>query len=93
MSNIMKDDQVKKWELTRAKGPLHFVLVRGVLLWGLPMFIFVAFVNKPFVDGLTSHTAVAHYVIWPTAGGLYGLLIWFLSERIYKKHISVRKNI
>jgi len=88
----MKDDQVKKWELTRVKGPLHFVLFRGVLLWGLPMFIFMAFVNKPFSDGFTSNAAIVHYVVWPIAGILFGAVTWYMSERIYKKQLASSKN-
>ncbi|MEW5756569.1 MAG: hypothetical protein AB1810_09720 [Pseudomonadota bacterium] len=32
------------WEQTRKKGKWSFVLWRGVILWGLPLFVFVTFV-------------------------------------------------
>jgi len=88
----MKDDQIKKWESTREKGLLHFVLIRGVLLWGLPMFIFMAFIGKPFSNGFTSSTALVHYVVWPVAGVLFGLLTWCMSERMYKKKKTNSQN-
>jgi hypothetical protein len=88
----MKEAQVKKWESTRAKGKLHFILFRGVLLWGLPMFVFMAFVNNPFADGFTSSAAITYYIIWPVAGLLYGMLTWYMSERTYKKQLASRTN-
>ncbi|WP_223270433.1 hypothetical protein [Colwellia sp. C1TZA3] len=81
----MKDEQFKAWELTRLKGKLHHVLFTGVLSWGLPMLIFMAFMNKPFTDGFTSKTAIIHYIVWPLAGVFFGLLTWYMSEYKYKK--------
>lgn len=89
----MKDDQFKAWEKTRTKGKLKFVLVTGVLLWGLPMLIFMAFINKPFTDGFTSKSAIIHCIVWPLAGVVYGLLTWHYSERKYKKNLANRSNI
>ncbi|MBA6329463.1 hypothetical protein H4J46_16235 [Colwellia sp. MB02u-6] len=88
--NQMKDDQFKVWESTRTKGKLNFVLFTGVLSWGLPMFIFIAFMNKPFSDGFTSKSAIIHYIVWPLAGVLFGVLTWFMSERKYKKELASR---
>jgi len=88
----MKENQFVKWEAARAKGKLHFILVRGVLSWGLPMFIFMAFINKPFADGFTSEAAIVHYIVWPIAGVLFGVFTWHLSERLYKKELTSRDN-
>ena len=88
----MKDDQLKKWESTRAKGKLHFILFRGVLSWGLPMFIITAFISNPFVDSFISEAAIIHYVVWPLAGGLFGVSTWTISERKYKKELASRGN-
>ena len=88
----MKDDQFKAWESTRTKGKLNFVLFTGVLSWGLPMFILMAFMNKPFADGFTSKSAIIHYIVWPLAGVLFGVLTWYMSERKYKKELVSRSN-
>ncbi len=88
----MKENQFIKWESARAKGKLHFILVRGVLSWGLPMFIFMAFINKPFAYGFTSEAAAIHYIVWPIAGVLFGLFTWYLSERLYQKELTRRGN-
>ncbi|WP_138140271.1 hypothetical protein [Colwellia psychrerythraea] len=88
----MKDDQFKAWESTRTKGKLNFVLFTGVLSWGLPMFILMAFMNKPFADGFTSKSAIIHYIVWPLTGVLFGVLTWYMSERKYKKELVSRNN-
>lgn len=50
----MKDKDVKKWEITRQKGMLIYVLKNGIMAWGVPMFIVMGFiVNKPFANGFT----------------------------------------
>ena len=88
----MKDNQLKAWESTRTKGKLKFVVITGVLSWGLPMLIVMAFMHKPFVDGFISKAAIIHYVVWPLAGVVVGLLTWYLSERQYKKELGHRSK-
>jgi len=89
----MKDNELKAWELTREKGQLNFILVTGLFLYGLPMFILMAFLNKPFADGFTSPAAIVHCVLWPIAGLLFGVSMWYFSESKYKKALVKRKNI
>lgn len=86
----MKDNQFKAWALTRAKGKVYFFLVNGVLSYGLPMFIFMAFLTKPFENGLTSPMAIAHYIVWPVAGFIFGVTMWFVAEYRYKKELANR---
>ncbi|MCS6208969.1 hypothetical protein G3475_07880 [Shewanella baltica] len=88
----MKDDQFKAWESTRSKGKLNFFLIRGVLSYGLPMFIAMAFMNKPFSNGFTSTAAIAHYIVWPLAGLLFGITMWYVTESKYKKELARRSN-
>ena len=86
----MKDDQFKAWEVTRVKGKLNFFLISGVLSYGLPMFIMMAFMNKPFTDGLTSPAAIIHCIVWPIAGLLFGVIMWYVTEHKYKKELASR---
>jgi hypothetical protein len=92
MLNLMKDDQFKAWEISRQKGKLNFVLITGILSWGLPMFIFMAIVYKPFSDGFTSKTAIVHCIVWLLGGVFFGLLNWYFTERKYKKELASRTN-
>jgi hypothetical protein len=86
----MKDDQFKAWEITREKGKLNFCLIRGVLSYSLPMFIMMAFMNKPFIDGFTSKAAIIHCIVWPIAGLLFGVIMWYVTENKYKKELASR---
>jgi hypothetical protein len=86
----MKDDQFKAWEVTRAKGKLSFFLISGVLSYGLPMFIMMAFMNKPFSNGFTSQTAIIHCIVWPIAGLFFGVIMWYVTEHKYKKELASR---
>ena len=89
---VMKDDQFKLWELTRLKGKVNYFLVNGVLSYGLPMFIMMAFMNKPFAEGFTSEAAIVHYIVWPIAGLLFGITMWYVTESKYKKELGRRSN-
>jgi hypothetical protein len=74
------------WERERTKGMRRFVLIRGVLSWGLLMTVAMAFVAKPFAEGFTSKAAIIHLVVWPLAGAIYGVVLWHWQERTYQKH-------
>ena len=88
----MKDNQFKAWELTRSKGKSNFILVSGLLSYGLPMFIAMAFMNKPFAEGFTSSAAIIHCIVWPLAGLLFGVTMWYFTESKYKKELAKRSN-
>ncbi|RUO38183.1 hypothetical protein CWE13_00590 [Aliidiomarina shirensis] len=82
----MKDREVLAWEEARVKGFGKFVLIHGVLSWGLPMLIIIGYFNNILADGATFTSVLIHCVIWFVAGGLFGLVLWFVNERRYKKH-------
>ena len=88
----MKDDQFKAWEIKRKKGKFHFVLIHGILSFGLPMFVVMAFISKPFIDGFSSETAIAHFITWPLAGLIFGVIVWHLAEYNYKVELVRRTN-
>ena len=88
----MKDDQFKALELLRAKGKLRFFLVNGILSYGLPMLIFMAFISKPFSEGFTSKAAIVHFITWPLTGLFFGITMWYVTERKYKKELVSRSN-
>ncbi|QLG88022.1 hypothetical protein HQ393_06970 [Chitinibacter bivalviorum] len=74
------------WAITRTKGRWNFILVRGILGWGLPMFL-----GMSCLPVLTRHIQptlayfVPQIILWSLAGGLFGLIIWLFSERQFRK--------
>ncbi|PKI14341.1 hypothetical protein [Colwellia sp. 12G3] len=88
----MKEDQFNAWELLRTKGKLRFFIVNGVLSYGLPMLILMAFISKPFSEGFTFQAASSHFITWSLAGLLFGVSMWYLNEYMYKKELVRRTN-
>ena len=84
----MKKEEMKSWREARKKGFGKFVLVNGLIAWGLPMFIGMAFINNPYSEGFASRAAIVHYITWPLAGILYGVAVWFISEHRYNKAVA-----
>ena len=83
---VVKESKfIKRWALTREKGKSQYILIHGVLLFGLPMLIFTAFITNPFAYGLFSVLVLVHCGMWLVAGGIYGLIMWHYFERKFVK--------
>ena len=79
----MKPEVLARWEKTRAKGRTHYILVRGVLSYGLAMFVAMTFFAhrgdlSPKFIGISA-------VAWLIGGALFGILTWYIFERQYRK--------
>ena len=86
----MIKERMEAWRRTREKGLARFVLVYGLMAWGMPMFVLMAFITEPFSKGLTSTPAIAHYIIWPVAGLLFGMALWGYCEARYRREMAAR---
>ena len=78
-----------KWAKTREKGKQRFVLVNGVLGWGVSTAILWALLME-FLDPLENiwvRPTIA-LIIFPIAGIAFGHLTWNKSEKTYEKHVS-----
>lgn len=82
----MKPEQLEKWKTTRQKGMWRYVLVSGVLSYGLTMFIpMTFFVNR---DHLSAQFIARSAVLWSLSGAAFGLLTWWLQDRQFRKAVS-----
>ncbi len=84
----------RRWEEIRKKGRTRFILVRGILLMGIP-FALIAALMEPVIGRIawgaayTPDSAV-RMIQWPLAGLFFGLLagimLWYGGEREYEKY-------
>ena len=82
----MKPQQLEKWKATREKGMLRYVLVTGVLSYGLSMFIAMTFfVHR---DDLSAKFIAISAVLWTLGGAVFGAAMWFVFERQFRKAVG-----
>jgi hypothetical protein len=90
MNSEMPND-LKKWETTRQKGKTKFILLNGVVAWGVPMFVIMTFVvNRERVRTDPPWMLLLAAVIWAIGGACFGLAIWIISEKKYQKYIAAK---
>lgn len=79
----------EKWRVIRAKGRMRFILLHGVLGWGLPMFILMAVVPRwlglPF--NWEKYLLVG-IILFPAGGAGFGGALWNACENQFRKHES-----
>jgi hypothetical protein len=77
---------IAKWEQQRAQGATRYVLKKGVLDWGAPMFVFMyvvpAFTGKQPIEFVA---LVVNVGIWLIASAGFGLILWLSSESNYRE--------
>lgn len=79
----MKPIEMERWAKARAQGMLRYVLVSGVLMWGLPMFVVMTFVvSHPTLPLLVSG------LIWGVGGVCFGVAMWLTQEYRYRKALQ-----
>jgi hypothetical protein len=72
----------ENWESTRKKGFLNFLLVRGLLLFGLSFTVFQFLIKL-----LTGNeiNILATFISGLMGGLIYGTSMWYFAERRFKK--------
>ncbi len=79
----MNERFVEQWGKLRAMGRTRYVLISGVLSWGVPMFLVMTFIVNRRDRGADILAISA--VLWLFGGALYGWLMWVLNERKFRK--------
>ena len=78
----------ENWESTRKKGFLNFLLVRGLLLFGLSFTVF------QFLIKLLSGNEInilATFISGLMGGLIYGISMWYFAEKRFKKENTTNK--
>ena len=78
------------WAAKRQNGFVRFVLVSGLLGWGLPMFALMAggpaFFGFPHKADSTIFFWLSQAIVWAVCGLFFGWSMWVYSERQFRKH-------
>jgi hypothetical protein len=83
---------IERWEQVRKVGAFRFILTRGLVGWGVPMFgaIYVGptlFGSRQFsLDSLALNV-----ILWGIAGVGFGAIIWYASELNYRRLLKRRE--
>lgn len=84
------------WSKARAKGKWNFVLVSGVVAWGVPMFLVMAcapvFLGFPYRVSPSMWYWIWQPLLWAVSGFVYGIAVWHWSEKQYLKHEQETSN-
>jgi hypothetical protein len=86
----MNPRAIESWEKTRKGGMARFLLVYGLLLWGVPMFLLEMFWLQPGPRSPISIGASA--IMWALASLLYGYLLWRALDSRYFKALTRRRT-
>ena len=83
---MTKTQKREAWVAIRERGLLRFVLLNGVVRWGLPLAIvwslFVYFGGGG--DGLDAVSAIGMaFVVFPALGALISAVLWTILDRKY----------
>jgi len=77
---------VARWERERKAGALRYVLRKGLIGWGLPLYVFMYGVQTLLRgDALVPEEALRNAVLWLGCGAVFGAVMWWVSEFNYRK--------
>lgn len=83
----MRRMNAQRWRKARERGMRAWVLRRGVLGWGVPMYFIVGAMQVFRNPTHWRHIALIGVPIWLGAGVLWGALIWATMERLYRRYL------
>ena len=88
-----QNDRIDRWYREAAKGKARFILLRGVVCWGLPMFIIVTFLFPAIAGSAGASHSISSLlrglVVWGGSGAFFGWWLWFFAV---KKHGLTRES-
>ena len=81
-----------RWATTRLRGMLRYIVYKGLLRWGVIMFLVMAcgpaFFGVPYHADLSAYYWLRQILIWAAAGLGYGLVTWCVYERMDQNYLN-----
>jgi len=85
----MTERQAEKWAITRAKGRKRFILVSGVMFWGLSTAILWTILMTATQGWSILPSALPFALIgFPIGGYFWGAFMWWFAEIAYRRIVS-----
>lgn len=85
---ITDEEFVCKWEKTRINGKWRFIIIRGILFFGMSMFIFMYFIFPEQLNW-SLEKAFISFAKWVAYGAIFG---WWMWQYFEKKYLSLTIN-
>ena len=86
--NTSLPKKYQKWEKTRQKGVVKFVLLYWTLGWGIFMCIGMSLFDYFDGESITPDDIATSLFIYCLMGTLCGVFVWSTSENRYQKYIA-----
>jgi uncharacterized BrkB/YihY/UPF0761 family membrane protein len=94
MNNI-QELRLARWERIKQRGIWRFILIRGVLGWGLPggilFSIFQIYSSKP-LPFLWYFSVLIILGLWVVGGVFFGLFMWFITMWSYSRALKSKNR-
>ncbi|WP_155290734.1 hypothetical protein [Pseudomonas chlororaphis] len=81
----MKDKEYERWKNLRVKGAGRYIILYGALLWGGAMFALMILSKMKSSAEFFTYQTLSGFLVWTSAGVLFGVINWFVMEFLYKK--------
>lgn len=81
----MNNSKLEKLEKTLEKGKLKFVVLHGVLGWGVTTAILFSVFQHLMGSSQTVSSIAVSLVAFPIGGMLWGIWMWHVLQKQYKK--------
>jgi hypothetical protein len=85
-------DPFARWTRIRRKGPFRFILLRGVLGWGLAAGTLYSLVMWALTDAHLRLLLPLSLVLFPAGGLLWGAAMWWFLERRYQREAPIEER-
>lgn len=88
MKHTPMTDKLERWEKRRAKGKWNFILIHGVLAWGVSTgilwsLVFHLVINAMFFKVPFLPVFALSIVVFPLGGVAWGYWMWIYFEKVY----------
>lgn len=80
-TDAKREAAVARWQKIRERGPLRFILLRGVLGWGVTTAVLWCALMALFTDKDWVQLMTVALVGFPVGGVVWGTVMWCVGER------------